>query len=182
MIIGITGTNGAGKGTVVGYLVRKGFTHYSARALLAAEAKRRGLPIDRDSMREIGNSLRKEHGPPFIIEQLFVRAQAAGGDAVIESVRSLGEADFLRANGAALFAVNADRKLRYERSVRRGSHTDGVDFETWVAQEEREWHNEAAHDMNVPGVMALADATMVNNGTLEELHNQIDARLGQATK
>jgi dephospho-CoA kinase len=33
MIIGITGTDGAGKGAVVDYLVaQKGFTHYSGRA------------------------------------------------------------------------------------------------------------------------------------------------------
>ena len=182
MTIGITGTNGAGKGTVVDYLVQKGFTHYSARDFLTAEAKRRGLPINRNSMRETGNSLRKEYGSSFIAEQLFAQAQATGGDAVIESVRSLGEADFLRENGVVLFAVNADRKLRYERSARRGSRTDDVSFETWVAQEEREWHNEATHDMNVPGVMALADYIFENNGSLEELHKQVDAQLRQAKK
>ena len=182
MIIGITGTNGAGKGTVVDYLVQKGFRHYSARAYIIAEIERRNLPIDRVSMRNVGNSLRKEHGSSYIIEQLFTQARTEGGNAVIESIRSIGEADFLKANGALLFAVNADRKLRYERSVRRGSHTDSVDFETWVAQEEREWHNEAAHDMNVPGVMALADATVVNDGTLEELHEHVDAQLLHVTR
>ena len=38
LIIGITGTLGAGKGTVVEYLVeKKGFDHYSVRAFLLKE-------------------------------------------------------------------------------------------------------------------------------------------------
>ena len=41
MIIGITGTDGSGKGTVVDYLVeQKGFKHYSARAIFEEEIAR----------------------------------------------------------------------------------------------------------------------------------------------
>ncbi len=182
MIIGITGTNGSGKGTVVDYLKTKGFAHYSARGFIVSEIERRGLPVDRSTMNQTANDLRLKHSPSYIIEELYKQAEAADGDAIIESVRALGEAEFLRAHGAKLVAVDADRKLRYERSVARGSHTDHVDFDTWVTQEEREWHNEAAHDMDVPGVMALADFTIENNGTVEELRAQVDAALAQATK
>ena len=42
--IGITGTLGAGKGTIVDYLVKnRGFVHYSVRAFITEEIKRRGL-------------------------------------------------------------------------------------------------------------------------------------------
>lgn len=42
LIIGITGTNGAGKGTVVEYLVKeKGFSHYSVSGYLTQILKRR---------------------------------------------------------------------------------------------------------------------------------------------
>ncbi|HEX8947223.1 MAG TPA: AAA family ATPase [Candidatus Paceibacterota bacterium] len=179
MIIGITGTNGAGKGTVVEYLISKGFAHYSARGFITEEIQRRGMPVDRSSMREVANDLRQTHVPSYIVEQLFNAAQAAGGDAIIESIRNVGEAEFLKVHGAMLLAVDADQKLRYERSVARGSETDRVDFDTWVMQEEREWHNAAAHDMNVPGVMQMADATITNNGTLSELHVQVDAILAK---
>ena len=59
-IIGITGTHGAGKGTVTNYLVnKKGFKHYSARDFIVDEIKKRSLLVDRDSMREVSNDLRK---------------------------------------------------------------------------------------------------------------------------
>lgn len=177
MIIGITGTNGAGKGTVVEYLVQKGFAHYSVREFLVEEITKRGMEVDRSAMREVANDLRATKEPEFIVKTLFERAKARGGDAVIESVRVIKEVDYLKSQGAHLFAVDADRKIRYERVVTRGSETDKVDFDTWVEQEEREWHNTAAYDMNVPAVMAMADVTLTNNGTVEELHAQIDRAL-----
>lgn len=40
IIIGITGTLGAGKGTVVEYLKTKGFKHFSVREFLTQEIKK----------------------------------------------------------------------------------------------------------------------------------------------
>jgi dephospho-CoA kinase len=176
MIIGITGTNGAGKGTVVDYLVqKKGFKHYSAREFLFEEIRRRGMLENRDSLREVANDLRKMHGPAYVIEQLYARAQEKGVDAVIESVRTMGEAEFLKSKGALIGAVDADRNLRYERAVLRGSQTDEVSFEEFCIQEDREMASNEPWDMNVFGVMKLADFKIENNGTLEELHEQVDA-------
>lgn len=176
MIIGVTGTNGAGKGTVVDYLVqKKGFNHYSARDFLVEEIQRRNMPVDRTSMNIVGNDLRAKHGPAYVIEQLFLRAQKTGGDAVIESVRAVGEAEFLKANGAKLLTVDADPKIRYDRAVGRGTGTDRVDFETFVAQEERELISSDPTKHNMLGVMERADYKLENDGSLEELHRAIDA-------
>lgn len=180
MIIGITGTIGAGKGTVVEYLMQtKGFAHYSVRDFLMEEIARRGLPPDRDSMREVGNDLRLVHGSSYLMEVAHRHASEQGGDALLESVRALKEAEFLRANGAFLLAVDADRKLRYERIHARGSTTDHVDFDTWVAQEEQELASTDPNGMNVIGVMRMADARIENDGSLEELHAKVDEALAR---
>ena len=112
--IGITGTLGAGKGTIVDYLVQnKGFVHYSVRAFLTEEIKRRGLDVNRDTMTAVGNDLRAQHGPSWIVEQLYERAAASGCNCIIESVRTPGEVQALRGKpNFYLFAVDADPRVR----------------------------------------------------------------------
>jgi len=175
MIVGITGTNGAGKGTVVDYLVeQRGFAHYSVREFLIEEIERRGLPVDRSAMRDVANELRREHGPAYVVQTLFERAKAAGKDAVIESIRAVGEAEFLQSVGAKIVAVDADKPIRYDRAITRGSHTDKVTFEEFVLQEDREMAGTEPWDMNINGVMQMADIRIENNGSLEKLHQQIE--------
>ncbi|HEY0010896.1 MAG TPA: AAA family ATPase [Candidatus Paceibacterota bacterium] len=182
MIIGITGTNGAGKGTVVEYLEEKGFKHYSARAFIVEEIERRGLTVNRDSMNAMGNELRAQHTPSYVIEQLFMRAQAEGGNAVLESVRAVSEAEFLKSHGARLFFVDADPQVRYERARKRGSATDQVDFKTFMYEEERELRSDDPTKHSVLGVAERADYRLTNDGTLEDLHAQIEqvlAKIGE---
>ena len=138
--IGITGTLGAGKGTIVDYLVKnKGFVHYSVRAFLIEEINRRGMEVNRDSMTLVGNDLRAKHTPSWIVEQLYEQASASGCNCIIESVRTPGEVDALRGKPSFyLFAVDADPKVRYERAVLRGSETDHIDYDTFIANEQRE--------------------------------------------
>ena len=181
MIIGITGTNGAGKGTVVDYLVKqKGFTHYSGRAFITEEILKRGLPVNRDNTNLVVNDLRKTYGAGYIAEQQLARAQAKGGDAVIESIRAIGEAEFLKSQGAKIWGVDADRRERYERSVMRGTDLDKISFEKFCEQEDREMAQTEKFDMNVRGVFALADVILTNNGTQEELFTQVEEALKMA--
>jgi len=97
IIIGITGTLGAGKGTIVDYLVKnKGYHHYSVRAYLTEEIKRRNLPVNRDSMTSVANELRALHSPSYITDQLYLLAKEKGKNCVIESIRTPGEIVSLR--------------------------------------------------------------------------------------
>lgn len=173
-IFGITGTLGAGKGAIVAYLQTKGFRHYSARAFITEEIKRRGLPVNRDTMTEVGNSLRKEHGSAYVIESLIKEAEASGSPAIIESVRTVGEVRALKKKGGILLSVDADPKIRYERVIRRGSETDAISFEKFIADEERESTSEDPGVQNLKKTAALADVRIMNNGTLPSLHRQID--------
>jgi dephospho-CoA kinase len=178
MIIGVTGTNGSGKGEVARYLVaEKGFTHFSSREIITEEIVRRGMPVNRDSMNIVANDMRATLGATYPQAQLFERARAHGGDAVIESVREVPGAELIRANGGFLVGVDADRKIRYERVVKRASSTDHVDFDTFVAQEEKEMQNPDPAKQNVGGVMKIVDVTLHNNTTFEAFHKEIDAAL-----
>ena len=127
--IGITGTLGAGKGTIVDYLVQnKGFVHYSVRAFLTEEIKRRGLEVNRDTMTLVGNDLRAKHSPSWIVEQLYEKASASGCNCIIESVRTPGEVDALRGKfgssivqrGAVMkTGLNVARKFNGEADLKK---------------------------------------------------------------
>jgi dephospho-CoA kinase len=177
MILGITGTIGAGKGTVVDYLKSKGFKHYSASALISQEVKRRGLPMNRDSMREVGNDLRRTNGSSYIVETLYAQAIQAGGDAIVESIREIAGAMFLKEHGAFLLAVDADRRIRYARVLLRRSDKDHVTFEEFCEQEDKEMEKADAFDMNIKNVMGMADFRIENDGSIEDLQKQIDEML-----
>ena len=183
-IIGITGTLGAGKGTVVEYLCRAphNFEHYSARRLLNGIIAKQGLEPGRDSMRKVANELRQERGPAAVIEALFEEAVAAGKDAIIESVRTEGEVVALRKSGKpfVLLAVDADQKIRYERAVGRGSSTDKVTFEEFCEQESVEMASQLPHEQNLSRCMELADVRLTNDGTVEEFQAKIDVFLSSA--
>ncbi|MBI4086862.1 AAA family ATPase [Candidatus Kaiserbacteria bacterium] len=179
MIIGITGTDGAGKGVVVDYLVEKhDFVHYPARQLWVDEINRRGLEVKRENMRIVANDLRRQHGNDYLITAYIARVKEGGvGNAIIESIRTIAEAETLKTNGGILLAVDADQHLRYERIVGRASESDRVTFEQFAAQEALEMNDPDPNGMQKAAVMAMADHTILNNGTLDELHTQIEKML-----
>ncbi len=178
-IIGITGTIGAGKGTIVDYLTKHhGFLHFSVRGYLTNIILERGMELNRDSFVAVANELREKNTPSFIAEELYAKAKEADKDCIVESIRTVGEITALRSKGNFhLFAVDADQKLRYKRIVERASETDKVNFETFVANEEREMNSNDPNKQNLTACMKLADYTFVNNGSFDALYRQIDEAL-----
>ncbi len=178
-IVGITGTIGAGKGTIVDYLVKeKGFMHYSVRSYLIEEIKKRGLPVNRDSMTKVANDLRAKHSPSYIIEQLYNTSINRGGNAIIESIRTPGEVEFLKRQGNFyLIAVDADSKIRYKRISKRASSTDGISYDVFLANEKRELSTTDPNKQNLSSCINMADIVFNNNGSMDELNFQLESQL-----
>jgi hypothetical protein len=54
------------------------------------------MPENRDSMVIIANELRAKYGVAYIVEQLYEQAKLTGTNAIIESIRAVGEAESLK--------------------------------------------------------------------------------------
>ena len=176
IIIGITGTLGAGKGTIVDYLVQeKGFVHFSVRGFITEEINRQGLPVNRDSMVTVANKLRADHSPSYIIDQLYEQALLTGKNCIIESIRAPGEVHSLREKeNFLLFAVDADPVLRYDRIVMRNSETDRISFKTFIENEEREMQSNDPAKQNIGKCIELADYMLYNNSNVAGLYAQLE--------
>ncbi len=176
MLIGITGTDGSGKGEVVARLVgHHGFTHYSSRSIILEHIPKGAEPT-RSQMRLTANELRAKYGNDFLVQKALEKMAADGVEkAVVESIRTVAEADTIQKHGGLLIAVDANQHIRYERVQKRRSETDKVSFETFVEQEELEKNDHNPHGMQKAKVMNMADRLILNEGTLEELHRQVDS-------
>ncbi|NPD44073.1 AAA family ATPase [Lentimicrobium sp. S6] len=171
IIIGITGTLGAGKGSIVKYLTKeKGFTHFSVRGYLQKEMEKRGMPNNRDSMTSLANELRAQNSPSYVTDQLYFEALESGKNCIIESIRTPGEITSLREKGSFyLFAVDADAAVRYERIKLRASATDHISYETFLANEAREMNSTDPNKQNLKKCIEMADFSIDNNGDRNQL-------------
>jgi len=180
IIIGITGTLGAGKGEIVSILKTKDFIHFSVRDFLTQELQKRNIEVNRDTMTLLANELRKTHSPQYIIEQLYNQAVVQKRNAVIESVRTPGEIDFLKSQTKGNFylvAVDTDQKTRYERIVDRKSALDRVSFDKFVFDEQREMISSDPTKQNISECMRRADVIIRNEGNLTDLVHKVEAFL-----
>lgn len=175
IIIGITGTIGAGKGTIVEFLENRGFVHYSVRAFITAELVQRGIEVNRDNMVIVANEMRAKNSPSYIIEQLYLQAEQSNKNCIIESIRTIGEVEQLRKfNNFCLFAVDAKPEIRYERILSRNSETDQISYEVFLDNEKREMTSDDMNKQNLSKCISMANYIIENNGTKEELNIKVE--------
>ena len=176
IVIGITGTLGAGKGTVVDYLVnKKNFKHYSVSGYLKEILLKKNIEVNRTSLQDMGNKLREKYGPDYITCKLFEKAKIDGCDAIIESIRNPKEAEFIKSQkNGYLFAVDANQKTRYLRIKKRASEKDRVTFSQFKEQEKKELQSKDPNAQNLPKCISMADFKFDNNGTIEKLHEEVE--------
>lgn len=175
MYIGLTGTNGSGKTTLAELLRAAGFYYHSLSDEIRAELEKTGEPPTRENLIACGNRLRREFGR----DVLAVRTRghlSAERNYVIDSIRHPDEVGALRAlPDFHLLAVEAPLELRYQRARARGDARAPASLEQFVELERRELAGADPEAQNLPAVAALADAAVVNDGSLEQFRQRAEA-------
>lgn len=161
-VIGITGTIGAGKGTVVEeFVAHYGARHFSVSGLIKEEGLKEGIHCeDRDALRFFGNSLRGKNGPDYLVRTLADRAVLQKeGSFIIESLRCPGEIAYLSRRFEmqfTLIGVDAPVEVRYDRIFfNRGEIKDQVSLEEFKLQEKLESENLNRWEQNLPLCMEM---------------------------
>ncbi len=108
-----------------------------------------------------------------------ILAQQAGHtDYILEALHRVSEGEYIKKINGIILGVDAGIETRFQRISKRGDgEKDAVTFEQFVADSDREDEGKTGSGPNIRAVMQMADHTILNEGTLEELHAQIDVFL-----
>jgi dCMP deaminase len=171
VILGVAGTNGAGKGEVVSYLTARSFYALSLSDVLREELRARGEPESRERLIALGNELREKGGPAALADRLVAKL-AGDRNYVIDSIRHPAEVEALRRTGRGfkLLWVDADPKLRFERLRARGRSGDPTTLEKLLELEGRERGGAGPNAQQLDAIEQLADFRLRNEGALAVLH------------
>lgn len=178
-MIGITGTQGAGKDTVAEYLTKQThFQHLSLSAIVRDETARLGLEQVRDNWRTVADGLRATGGNGIFAKKILEKITTDYSDVlgfIITSIRHPDEIAVLKKayQNFYLLAVDAPIALRYERICGRGNLADAVSFDHFKLQEEKE-NVRTDVGMRIREAVALADATIINDGDTDNLYKLVD--------
>ncbi len=177
ILIGITGTHGAGKGTITNYLAREhGFSYVSVSEFLAREAERGGMKPDRHARRAIANQYRTK-GPTALMEAAYATIDPRAERVILEPQYTPAEVAYMQEKGGVVIALDADLRTRYDRVHVRGSMKDDVSFEEFKASQEKEMRSDDASKQNLARAMEAADIQLLNDGTVKELEAKLLRKL-----
>jgi dephospho-CoA kinase len=174
-VIGVVGKIGSGKDEVLKYLKAKyGIPYLSTGDLVRDLAAKEGLPPTRENLEIISEKCFIEMGKGCFVRMVADEIKKNGWKtAGISGIRAPADVHILKemfGNGFILLRVDvADTKLRFQRILRRHEARDPEKFEEFLVQERGE--EEVFH---VDKTAAMANYALKNDGTIEDLHKQID--------
>jgi len=170
-LIGLTGTNGAGKGEAAVFFQGRGFAVHSLSDVLREELAKKGEGVTRDSLIRVGNALRRRHGPDVLARRVMRRVR---GKSVIDSIRTPQEIAFLKKQkGFILLGIDAPSAVRFERVKRRGRDESASTLEAFRHKEQEEM-TDRPDAQQIHRCLELADARIINDSTLDAFHRKLE--------
>jgi len=178
-LICIVGMPGSGKSVVADELVKNGFAFLRFGQITLDIIKEKGLePIEKNE-REIREGLRKQHGmAAFAILNIpKIDEMLKKSDVVVDGLYSWSEYKILKekyGGSMSVVAIFAPPELRYERLADRSVEGDAAQRFRNVTREAAKSRDYAEiENVEKGGPIVMADFTIVNTGTVEQLKENI---------
>ncbi|HOU79502.1 MAG TPA: AAA family ATPase [Candidatus Pacearchaeota archaeon] len=175
MIIGLTGRIAGGKGVASDFFRAKGFEYLSLSNEVREEANKRGLPLERKSLQDLGNLMRKEEGSSVLAKRVIKKIKKKK-NYVIDGIRNSGEVEELRKvfkNKFILISIDADLRIRWKNAKNRAKESDPKTFKEFLKADKRDFKENSQNGQQVKKCMEMADYALLNNGTIQELIAQL---------
>lgn len=171
-LVAIVGMCGSGKSLITSYFKQKGWQVIHFGDITMQELNARGLQNNEINERSVREELREIHGPNAYAKLLLPKITEAikTSPTVLDGLYSWSEYKLLKqefSNKMNVLAIVANRDLRYKRLAARMVRP--------LTPEEAKLRDYAEiENLEKGGPIAIADYTIVNNGTEEELNKQFE--------
>jgi len=164
------GMAGSGKSEVAAVFEKNGFKKIRFGDITDEEIKRRGLKLNEENERNVRQELRQEHGMAAYAKLNLPKNDAAlkSASVIIDGLYSWEEYTLLKnryGDDFHVIAVWASPKTRYSRLARRP-------VRPLTAEEAASRDIAEVENTNKGGPIAMADFTIINESTLEDLQKE----------
>ncbi len=181
-IVAIVGMPGAGKSEVAGEFKKRGYQYLRFGQITLDEIKKRGLEPTEENERPIREELRKKYGPGAFATLNIPKFDEAlkTGNVVGDGLYSWSEYKILKdkyGENLIVVAVYASPKLRYERLAGRAAR-HGEDpklkYRSFTPEASKARDFAEIENIEKGGPIAMADYTILNIGTIDELRTETE--------
>jgi dephospho-CoA kinase len=173
IILGLVGPIASGKGMACHYLKEiHDAKIFRFSTMLRDVLDRFYIEQSRENMQTLSSVLRQTFGEDLMAKTIANDVKNSASEIIVlDGVRRLGDIKYLlEMPEFHLVEINADQKIRYDRITSRGENTDDIkktfaDFQKDELQES---------ELQIKSVAEKAQFHINNNGTEQELYNQIE--------
>ena len=171
-IVSVVGMTGSGKSEVAAVFEERGFVRIRFGDITDAELRKRGLETSEANERHVREQLRQEHGMAAyaVLNLPRIDAVREHSGVVIDGLYSWEEYTFLKdyyRDDLFVVAVWSAPETRYTRLLGRAHR--GLTRDEAVSRDRAEIEN-----VNKGGPIAMADFTVLNESTLEDLRGAVE--------
>lgn len=181
-LVCIVGMTGSGKTEVTDFFKKRNFQYLRFGQITLDEVKKRNLEPTEENERPIREEYRRQYGPAAyaILNCPKFDEMLAQGDVVGDGLYSWSEYKYLQEKYGKQFivvAIYSSPQTRYARLVHRAEryqNDPNLIYRSATVEQAKSRDFAEIEKIEKGGPIAMADYTLINEGTIEDLNKQLE--------